>query len=63
MKNYYYYSGFSDYCHLYCYIHNVSADESPGLLQLFLVELESLCGTSNVVLYLIHKSGLTGYKC
>ena len=29
-------SGFSDYCiHLYCYIHNVSADMSSSLLQVF----------------------------
>ena len=54
-----YHSGFSDYClHLYCYIlycyiHNVLADMSPGLRQVFLVELRSLHGTSNHVLYLI----------
>ena len=29
----FYYSGFSDYClHLYCYIHNISASMSSGLL-------------------------------
>ena len=34
---------FSDFClHLYCYIRNVSADVSSGLLQVFLVELENL---------------------
>ena len=48
-------SGFSDYClRLYRYIQNVSADMSSGLLQVFLVELGSLHGTSNHVLYLIH---------
>ena len=50
----FYHSGFTDYyLHLYCYIHNVSADMSFGLLQVF-VELGSLQGTSNHVLYLIH---------
>ena len=39
---------------LYCYIHNVSADMSSGLHLVFLVELWSLHGTSNHVLYLIH---------
>ena len=35
-----YHLGFSDYClHLYCYFHNVSADMSSDLLQVF-VELE-----------------------
>ena len=37
--NYFYHLGFSDYfIHLYCYFHNVSADMSSGLLQVF-VEL------------------------
>ena len=36
--------------HLYCYFHNVSADISYGLLQVF-VELGNLHGTSNYVLY------------
>ena len=50
----FYHSGFSDYClQLYCYIHHVSADMSPDFLQVF-VELESLSGTSNHDLYLIH---------
>ena len=53
--NEFYHSGFSDYClHLYCYIYNVSADMSSGLLQVF-VELEILHGTSNHVFYLIQK--------
>ena len=43
----FYHQGFSDYClRLYCYFHNVSADMSFGLLQVF-VELENLHGTSN----------------
>ena len=38
---------FLDYClHLYCYFHNVSADMSSSLLQVF-VELGNLHGTSN----------------
>ena len=37
--------------HLYCYFHNVAADMSSGLLQVF-VELETLHGTSNYVIYL-----------
>ena len=38
----FYYSGFLDYyLHLYCYIHNVSADMSSGLLQVFHVELQA----------------------
>ena len=38
-----YHSEFLDYClQLYCYIHDISADVSSGLLQVFLVELESL---------------------
>ena len=50
----FYHSGFLDYClHLYCYIPNVSADISSSPLQLF-VELRSLHGTSNHILYLIH---------
>ena len=40
--------------HLYCCIHNVLVDVSPGFLQVFLVELRSLYGTSDYVLYLIH---------
>ena len=44
----------SDYClHLYCYTHNISADISTSLLQVF-EELRSLHGTLNHVLYLIH---------
>ena len=53
--NDFYPSGFSDFClHLDCYIHNVSAEMSSGLLQVFLVKLDSLHGTSNHVFYLIH---------
>ncbi len=40
--------------YLYCYFHNVSADVSSGLLQVFFVEL----GTSNLVLYLIDEDRL-----
>ena len=37
------YLGYSDYCpHLYCYIHNVSADVPSGLLQVLPVELGNL---------------------
>ena len=65
------YLGYSDYCpHLYCYIHNVSADMPSGLLQVLLVELGNLLfklwnflvvigsfhGTSNWTLYLIQES-------
>ena len=40
-----------NYCfYLYCYFHNVSADISSGLLQVF-VELGNLHGTSNNDLY------------
>ena len=49
----FYHKGFSDYSpHLYCYFHNVSADMSSGLLQVF-VELGDLHWTSNYVLYWI----------
>ena len=35
----FYYLEYSDYClHLYCYIHNISADASFGLFQVFHVE-------------------------
>ena len=51
----FYHTGFSDYyLHFYCYIHNVSADVSSRLLQVFLVELRSLLWTSNHIFYLIH---------
>ena len=50
VKDFYHY-GFSDYClHLYCYFHNVSADMSSDLLQVF-VELGNLNGTLNYVLF------------
>ena len=39
--------------HLYFYIHNISADMSSGLLQMF-VKLRSLHRTLNHFLYLIH---------
>ena len=62
--------GSSDYClHLYSYFHNVPADVSSGLLQVF-VELGNLHGTSKYVLYWIHgvisvliPLAITGYKC
>ena len=48
----FYYLGFSDYCHhLCCYFHNVSADMSSGLLQVF-VEPGNLHATSNYVLFI-----------
>ena len=51
---YFHHSGFSDYClYLYCYFHNVSADMSSGLLQVF-VGLGNLHETSNYVLHWIH---------
>ena len=54
--NNFYHLAFSDYClHLYCFVHNVSTDVSG--LQVFLVELRSLRGTSNLKLYLIHGFG------
>ena len=57
-----FYSGFSDYgLHLYCYIHKVLADIFSGLFQVFLVELGSLKGTSNLVLYLIN--GVASSDC
>ena len=44
----FYNSGLSDYClHPYYYIHYVSADVSSGRLQVFLVVLKNLHGTSN----------------
>ena len=50
----FYSSEFLNYClHLYYYIHNVLANMSSGLLQVF-VKLGSLHRTSNHVLYLIH---------
>ena len=46
---------FSDYClHLYSYFHNVSVDMSSGLLQVFF-ELGNFHGSSNYVLYWIHR--------
>ena len=55
----FYHLGHSEYCpHLYCYIHNDSADVSSSILQAFLVKLRSLYGTSNHVPYLIHESCL-----
>ena len=53
----FYHSGFSDFYLLYGYVHNVSADMSFGLLQVF-VELGSLHGTSSHILYLIHEGRL-----
>ena len=58
----FYHQGFSDYClHLYYYFHNASADMSSGLLQVF-VELGNLYGTSNYVLYWIHRSRLFWFR-
>ena len=37
------------------YIHNVPADMPSGIIQVFLVEFDSLHETSNHVLYLIHR--------
>ena len=50
----FYRSEFLDYSR-HNYIHNVSADMSSVLLQVFLVELGNLRRTSNHVLYLIHE--------
>ena len=41
----------------YCYFHNISADMSSSLLQVF-VKLGNLHGTSNYVLYWIHRGRL-----
>ena len=47
----FYHKRFSNYClHLYCYIHNVLADMSSNILQVF-VKLGNLHGTSNYALY------------
>ena len=52
-------SRFSDNClHYYAYIHNVSADMSSDLLQMLIVELESLHGNSNHLFYSIHEGSL-----
>ena len=51
---FFYHLEFSNYC-LNLYIHNVSADMFSGLLQVVLVELGSLRGTSNHALWLIHR--------
>ena len=48
----FYRSGFLDYLHLYCYIHNVLANMSSGLLQVF-IELGSLHRAWKHILYLI----------
>ena len=48
----------SDFCLLYCYIHNVSPDASFALLQVFHVKLRSLHGTSKRILYLIQVVGV-----
>ena len=49
-----YHSVFSDY-YLHLYTHNVPNDVLSGLLQVFLIELKRLHGTSNHVLYLIQE--------
>ena len=47
----FYHQGFSDYClHLYSYFHNILADMSSGLLQVF-AELGNLHRTWKYVLY------------
>ena len=54
---------YSNHClHLYCYIHNVSADVSFGLLQVFLVELQSLHRTSSRTLYSVHDGRLSQFR-
>ena len=48
-----YYLDYSDYCpHLYCYLHNVSADVLSGLLRVFLVRLGSLLEIGNLLVVL-----------
>ena len=60
---YSYHSGFLCYClHLYYYIHDVSSDMSSGFLQVFLIELRSLHGTSNHVLYFIQEGRLLWFR-
>ena len=62
---------YSDFClHVYCYIHNILAVASIGLLQVLLVEIGSLHGTSKRTLYLIHEGifvfiplSINRYKC
>ena len=46
---------------LYCFFHNVSADMSSDLLQVF-VEFGNLQGTSNYVLYWIHGGHLFWFR-
>ena len=52
-----------------CYIHKVLADMSSSFLQVFLVELGSLHGTSNHISYLMQGSlaliplTIKGYEC
>ena len=63
--------GFRTCFHLYCYINNISADVSSGLLKVFLVKLGSLLRTLNHTLYLFFAGWalvlilltITGYKC
>ena len=50
----FYHLEFSDFCfNLYYYIQNVSTDFYSGSLQVFLVELRSVRGTSNHLFYFI----------
>ena len=49
----FYHEGFSDYCFIFIHFHNVSADMSSDLLQVF-AELGNLHRTSNYVFYWIH---------
>ena len=54
----FYHEEFLGYClQLYCYFHNVSADISSGLLQVF-VKLENIHGISNYIFYWIHRGRL-----
>ena len=53
--------GVSDYCLHYCYFHNISANMSSSLLQVF-VELWNLHGTSNYVHYWIHEGRLFWFR-
>ena len=55
----FYHLEYSDYWpHLYCYTHNVLADISFSLLQVFHVKLRSQHKTLNWILYLIHRGRL-----
>ena len=58
----YYFLEYKDYCsHLYCYNHNISADMSFDLLQVFHVKLGSPHRILNWTLYLNHRSGYVNH--